>query len=94
MERGINMKKKELDSNTQLELLKTIVKDIFGYNTEIDFTHYEYEPNKITIVDIEWTDELIEILSRLRQDFYIDFEITKKENIGQVLSIVLYPIER
>jgi len=87
------MKKVELDSNTQLELLKTIVKDIFGYNTEIDFTHYEYEPNKITIVDIEWTDELIEILSRLRQDFYIDFEIAIKEDIG-ILSLVLYPIER
>ena len=91
--------KKELPKEKQLEFLKSIGKDIFGLNTEIDFKVFPWEASRVVIRDIDWSDDLIEVLKRLRSDFYIDIEpevrvdtVDEKEHYYAVLNIILYPI--
>ena len=96
MEEG---KRKELSPTKQLELLKAIVRDVFGLNTELDFKIFPWEAPRVTIRDIDWSDDLIEVLKRLRGDFYIDIEpeirvdtIDEEERNYAVLNITLYPV--
>ena len=79
-----------LDKEKQLELLKKIVSRIFGYDTKIDFTKRELEADKVKIIDIDWDDDLVTILQRLREDFYIlieaDSEEVEIEGVGKTKS--------
>jgi len=91
--------KKELPKEKQLEFLKKIVKDIFGLNAEIDFKVFPWEASRVVIRDIDWSDDLVEVLKRLRSDFYIDIEpeirvdtVDEKERNYAVLNITLYPV--
>ncbi|RLC81845.1 MAG: hypothetical protein DRI61_03320 [Chloroflexi bacterium] len=79
-----------LDKEKQLELLKKIVRSVFGYDTKIDFTKRVLEADKVKIIDIDWDDDLVTILQRLREDFYIlieaDSEEVEIEGVGKTKS--------
>ena len=96
----MELKKQEVSPERQLNLLKKIIEDIFGINTELDFSHYSFEPEVVRIKDIDWSEDLIEVLKRLKSDFYIDVEpvvgveeINGKKEYFATLDVVLYPIE-
>ncbi|RLG44767.1 MAG: hypothetical protein DRN81_03685 [Thermoproteota archaeon] len=83
----------ELEERKQLELLKKIVKRIFGYDTKIDFSKWELEADQVRIVDIDWDEDLLTVLQRLREDFYVlvepETEEVEIEDIGEVKSQIL-----
>ena len=90
-----------IPEKSRLKLLEMAMRDIFGITAEIEWKKIEPEVDHITIKNIEWSDSLIEVLSRLTDDFYVEVDteiewikINEKEKEPYSYLVVnLYPRE-
>ena len=95
------VKQVTIPEKARLKLLEMAMRDIFGITAEIEWKKIEPEVDHITIKNIEWSDSLIEVLSRLTDDFYVEVdteiewvEINEQEKEPYSYLVVnLYPRE-
>jgi len=79
LEEIMEKQQEELTSEKKLKILETIVKDIFGYSTVLDFRKWKWEQDKVIIKNIDFMDFLIPALSRLQEHFSIDLDVEVAE---------------
>ena len=82
----------------QLKMLETIVRDIFGLNTKLHFDRWKIEQDHIKIEDIDFNEDLLTILQRLRDHFYVsldtrteEIDVLGRKTITSRLDLKLYP---
>lgn len=68
------MEKIEASDKEKLFIAEEIIKNLFGYNTRLDWRRWEFEIPKIIIEDVDWCEDLVTVLQRLRETFYISIE--------------------
>lgn len=73
------MKKQTPNDHKKLELMEKVVRSSFGINAKLDYSKWPMEQDKIVIHDIDFNEDLLEILSRLRNEFYIDLDVELSE---------------
>jgi len=88
-------KKVEVEESRKVELLQMVVSGIFGLNTNIDFSKWTWEEDKLIIKDIDWSEDLLGVLNRLRDYFYIDLdsEVEQSEFNGEKVPFSKINIE-
>jgi len=69
------MKKTEVSNKKKFKILERIVKDIFGLNVKLDWSKWSIESDKIEIRDIDWSEDLLTCLNRLRDYFFVNIEL-------------------
>ena len=82
----------------QLKMLETIVRDIFGLNTKLNFGRWKIEQDQLKVEDIDFNEDLLTILQRLRDHFYVsldtrteEVEVLGRKTITSRLDLELYP---
>lgn len=90
--------KVEPSKKRKLEMLIKLTQSVFGINAKIDFSKWKMEQDKIIIRDIDFDEDLLTVLQRLREYFYINIETetetytipnTRKKTVSAVLVIEL-----
>jgi len=66
------MNKKSLSKEKQRIFLEKMIKNIFGYNVTLDFSKWTGECDRLIIKDIDFNEDLLTVLQKLREDFYVD----------------------
>ena len=82
----------------QLKMLEMIVRDIFGLNTKLNFDRWKIEQDHLKIEDIGFDEDLLTVLQRLRDHFYVsldtrteEVEVLGRKTITSRLNLELYP---
>jgi len=69
------MKRIKIPDKERADLLEKVVTTIFGINAKVDTSKFEWETDRVEIKDIDFSEDLITILNRLRNSFWVDIEV-------------------
>jgi hypothetical protein len=64
----------ETSSKKQHELMELVIKEIFSTSYKLVFNDYGFGVNEIEIKDIQWDEDLLTILKRLKFKFDVDIK--------------------
>lgn len=72
-------KKIEPKDDVKILLLRKALQSIFGINSKINFSKWDFEVNKIVIEDIDFNEDLLTVLQSLREYFWVDIDVVITE---------------
>ena len=94
----VSINKVKTPKAEQLKMLEMIVRDIFGLNTKLNFDRWKIEQDHLKIEDIDFDEDLLTVLQRLRDHFYVsldtrteEVEVLGRKTITSRLDLELYP---
>jgi len=74
------MKRIEASKEAKYKILEQMVKAIFGITTKLNFKKWSMELDKIVIENIDYNEDLLTVLQRLRDYFWVTIETVTYED--------------